>query len=96
MTTVTFNTHKFIRKLETAGFDTRQAEAMTEALAEVPDESTAATLASKQDFHALKEDINVLRLEMREIRLNLIKWMTGALIAQATVVILIYIDSLSK
>ena len=86
MTTVTFNTHKFIRKLETAGFDTRQAEAMTEALAEVLDESTSMTLASKQDIHALKEDINVLRLEMREIKVDLIKWMTGALIAQAAVV----------
>ena len=68
MTTVTFNTHKFIRKLETAGFDTRQAEAMTEALAEVLDESTSATLASKQDILALKEDISVLRLEMRELQ----------------------------
>jgi len=80
MTTVTFNTHKFIRKLETAGFNTQQAEAMTEALAEVLDESTSMTLATKQD-------INDLRLKIREIKVDLIKWMTGALIAQAAVVV---------
>jgi len=52
---------------------------MTEALAEVLDESTSMTLATKQD-------INDLRLEIREIKVDLIKWMTGALIAQAAVV----------
>ena len=86
MTTVIFNTHKFVRKLESAGFETRQAEAMTEALSEVLDESTSVTLASKQDITDLKQEINVLRLEVRELKVDLIKWMTGALIAQAAVV----------
>lgn len=90
MTAITFNTHKFIRKLETAGFETRQAEAMTEALSEVLDESTTMTLASKSDMidlrMELKKDINSLHLELRDTKVDLIKWVTGALIAQAAVV----------
>lgn len=90
MTAITFSTHKFIRKLETAGFETRQAEAMTEALSEVLDESTTMTLASKSDMidlrMELKKDINSLHLDLRDTKVDLIKWVTGALIAQAAVV----------
>ena len=80
MTAVTFNTHKFMRQLETAGFDTRQAEALTDVLAEMLDESTTLTLATKLN-------INALRQEMRQSKVELIKWITGALIAQAAVVV---------
>jgi len=32
MAAITFDTHKFVRKLEEAGFDQKQAEGLTEAM----------------------------------------------------------------
>lgn len=54
MAAVTFDTHKFIRKLESAGFDTRQAEAVADAFKEAQGE---AELATKRDIEDLRRDI---------------------------------------
>ena len=84
MTTITFDTHKFIRKLEAAGFDTTQAEAVADAFREASGE---ADLATKRDLREME-----LRLEARidkataDLKVDLIKWVTGALIAQAAVI----------
>jgi hypothetical protein len=72
MTSITFDTHKFVRKLQEAGFDEKQAEGLTEAMRAAIDESE---LVTKKD----------LQLELSPIKadLNLLKWMMGALIAIA-------------
>lgn len=72
MATITFDTHKFVRKLQEAGFDEKQAEGLTEAMRSAIDESE---LVTKKD----------LQLELSPIKadLNLLKWMMGALIAIA-------------
>ena len=72
MSTVTFDTHKFVRKLQEAGFDQRQAEGLTEAMRSAIDESE---LVTRKD----------LQIELAPVKadLNLIKWMMGALIAIA-------------
>jgi hypothetical protein len=72
MTWITFDTHKFVRKLQEAGFDEKQAEGLTEAMRAAIDESE---LVTKKD----------LQLELSPIKadLNLLKWMMGALIAIA-------------
>ena len=72
MSTITFDTHKFVRKLEEAGFDRKQAEGLSEAMRAVIDESD---LVTKKD----------LQIELAPIRadLNLLKWMIGALLALA-------------
>lgn len=72
MTTITFDTHKFVRKLQEAGFDEKQAEGLTEAMRAAIDESE---LVTKRD----------LQIELAPIKadLNLLKWMMGALIAIA-------------
>lgn len=72
MSFITFDTHKFVRKLQEAGFDEKQAEGLTEAMRAAIDESE---LVTKKD----------LQIELAPIKadLNLLKWMMGALVAIA-------------
>jgi hypothetical protein len=72
MATITFDTHKFVLKLQEAGFDQKQAEGLTEAMRAAIEESE---LVTKKD----------LQIELSPIKadLNLLKWMMGALIAIA-------------
>jgi len=72
MSTITFDTHRFVRKLQEAGFDEKQAEGLTDAMRCAIDESE---LVTKKD----------LQIELAPIKadLNLLKWMMGALIAMA-------------
>ena len=72
MATITFDTHKFVRKLQEAGFDEKQAEGLTEAMRAAIDESELVTIKDLQiELSPIKAD------------LNLLKWMMGALIAIA-------------
>lgn len=70
MASITFDTHKFIRRLKDAGVPEPQAEAMAEALRDAQGE---AELVTKQD----------LQLELAPIKadVQLIKWMLGILLA---------------
>ncbi len=72
MATITFDTHKFVRKLQEAGFDQKQAEGLTEAMRAAIDESE---LVTKRD----------LQIELAPLKadLNLLKWMMGVLVAIA-------------
>lgn len=84
MTTITFDTHKFIRRLKEAGIPESQAEAIAEAFQSASGE---AELATKRDLREME-----LRLEAKidkatsDLKVDLIKWVTGALIAQAAVI----------
>lgn len=72
MSTITFDTHKFVRRLRESGFDERQAEALTDAMqAAIAD----SELLTKRD----------LQVELAPVRadINLMKWMLGALLAVA-------------
>lgn len=72
MSTITFDTHKFVRKLKEAGFEEKQAEALTEAMQTAIHESE---LVTKQD----------LQIELAPIKadINLMKWMLGAILGLA-------------
>ena len=72
MTTITFDTHKYVRKLQEAGFDEKQAEGLTEAMRSALDESE---LVTRKD----------LQIELAPIKsdLLLVKWMIGALLGLA-------------
>ena len=63
--TVAFDTLKLARRLEAAGFPTKQAQDTAEALAE----TLTANVASPADIHAVQGDIRELGLQLRaEIR----------------------------
>jgi hypothetical protein len=79
MTAITFDTYKFIRTLKAAG---------------VPEGQGEAELATQHDIADVRRDIRELeqRLESKidkvasDLKVDLIKWVTGALIAQAAVI----------
>ena len=74
---------KFVRKLEEAGFDAKQAEAVSDALNEALNESTSLILATKQD---------IARVETKLIEhdgdFKFIKWMLGILLGDVIALIL--------
>lgn len=70
MATVTFDTHKFVRKLKEAGFDEKQAEAVSEAFRDAQSETDPLT----------KKD---LQIELGPVKSDLliVKWMLGLVFA---------------
>ena len=73
MTTITFDTLKFVERLKSAGVSEEQAKAEVEALTSALNETISVRdLATKSDLEILKAD--------------LVKWMAGLLLAKAAVV----------
>lgn len=84
MSTITFDTHKFVRTLKEAGFAETQAEALSDAIKEV---QTDNDFASKRDLKDLEQRLEAkIDKVVADLKVDLIKWMTGALIAQAAVI----------
>ena len=75
MTTMTFDTLAYSKKLRDAGIDEKQADAQALALASVLKE-TSGDVAKKQDIHSLKQDIQLLKQDF-QAQFNLLKWMVG-------------------
>lgn len=74
MSSVTFDTLKFVKKLENAGISQAQAEAIAGAQSEAFEELTKTKdLATKTDLHEMKYD--------------LLKWIVGLAFAQFALLI---------
>jgi len=78
MTTTTFDTLAYAKRLREAGVPEPQAEAQAGALADALRQN-AGELATKQDVQELRLDI---RREMAELKADLLKWVIGLFIAQ--------------
>lgn len=82
MSTITFDTLKFVKRLEAAGASSQLAEALAEAQQEVFAEALDTSLATKSDIVRLENRIE--RLEMKvESKFSLLQWMIAVLIALA-------------
>ena len=80
MATITFDTHKFIKTLESAGIPENQAEAMVKATQEsLQSAFDYRELATKGD---IKEASHALELKIERINaeITLLKWMNGLII----------------
>jgi hypothetical protein len=73
MATVTFDTLKFVERLKAAGIPEAQAKAMAEAQQEALSESVATQLATK--------------IDLAELRLDVIKWIVGLALAQISLLV---------
>ena len=76
MATITFDTHKFIRKLKDSGIPESQAEAIADAFKDAQSEAELAT----------KRDIDDLRRDMREMEQRLTVKLGGMMVAAVAVV----------
>ena len=76
MTTITFDTLKFVRKLQESGFEERQAEGIAEAFKEASGE---AELATKRDIERLEAKIDRIDIRLGG-ELTLVKWMMGLIL----------------
>jgi len=81
MSTLTFDTHEFIKTLTESGFEPRQAEAVSKAFKAASGE---ADLATKRDLDVLQMDIH---LKIAELKADTIKWMVGLSLAQVGLLI---------
>ena len=60
MTAITFDTHKFVRKLQEAGFDQTQAEGLTDAMRAAKGETEFVTRRGLQiELAPLRADLNL-------------------------------------
>jgi len=82
MTTITFDTLKFVERLEKAGMSRDQATAFSEAQKAAFAEALDTSLATKHDIEALRTDIAKLDARISG-ELILVKWMLGVVIAIA-------------
>jgi len=87
MSTITFDTLKFVEKLKAAGISDAQAKAESEALQGVLAEALDSQLATKNDLIKLDQrldgiDAKIDRMDAKMSgELTLLKWMLGILIA---------------
>lgn len=82
MTTITFDTQELVHELESNGFTRQQSETVVSVLKKAQGE-----LATKDDLHRETESLRLdIKVSLSELKVELIKWVTGALIAQAAVI----------
>ena len=91
MTTITFDTHDFVKKPKEAGFSEEQAETLTNL-----QKITASTTLeqARHDYHlddlATKRDSNEgqlkLQKEIAETKADLVKWVVAVGLLQITII----------
>jgi hypothetical protein len=70
------DTHKLIAKLQQRGFSAQEAEGITEAIKEID----AAGLATK-------EDVQLLRQEIRDLKISLIQWIISIQLGYGAIIV---------
>lgn len=95
MTTTTFDSLGYVRKLEEAGFTRQQAETQAEAMREQLeaqrtalqmtldkyDEASRRELATKGDVQDVRLEIEKVRAEVEKVKYDLLKWQIGLAVA---------------
>ena len=84
MATITFDTLKFVRKLQESGFAEKQAEGIAEAF---KDASGEAELATKRDIERLEGKMDRIETKLSG-ELTLVKWMMGLILGGVVALIM--------
>ena len=77
---IAFDTHRFVKRLTENGFTEKQAEVLADEQVNLLN----SNLATKQDIISLE---GRLKVEIANIKTELLKWMIGAMIAQAGLIV---------
>jgi hypothetical protein len=91
MSSLSFDTHEFVKKLKDAGFSEEQAEAITDlqkatasnTLEQARHDYELDNLATKRD---LRETELRLELKIAETKADLIRWVVGVGLLQITII----------
>lgn len=85
MSTTTFDTFKFVERLEKAGVTRELASALVEAQRESLAEAVDTTLATKADIREVRDDLVKIdrRMDGLDAKFDKLTWMMGILIALA-------------
>jgi len=83
MSTITFDTLKFVERLEKAGASRELASALAEAQREAFAEALDTALATKTDICSERDDVVKVerRMDAVDAKLDTLQWMTGIVIA---------------
>lgn len=84
MTTITFDTLKFVEKLKAAGVPESQAKAEAEALQEA---LGTAEVATKRDIERVESQLREMKAEING-KLTLVQWMLALIVAAELVPLL--------
>ena len=83
MATITFDTHKFIKDLESAGVPPLQAEAFVRAQQEILSQALDSTLATRTDIERIERKLIEFEGEFKAI-----KWMLGIIVGGVVMLVL--------
>ncbi len=85
MAALALDTHALVKELKAAGFDDRQAEAVTRVFASTRD---AFDLATKADLRELELRLEAkIAMTVSDAKAEIIKWMFGVIGVQTLVII---------
>lgn len=76
---ITFDTLKFVRRLENAGFEQKKAEAITHAVSDVFEENLGDSMFTKADGKLMLAEIDN---KMSKLETRMVFWVVGLLLAQ--------------
>lgn len=84
---IAFDTHQFVKNLTGSGFTEKQAEALAKEQVQLLN----SNLATKVDIQAVKAALETVKAELEAkieaSKVDLLKWMVMAMIAQATLIV---------
>ena len=83
MASITFDTHKFIKDLESAGVPPLQAEAFVRAQQEILSQALDSTLATRTDVERIERKLIEFEGEFKAI-----KWMLGIIVGGVVMLVL--------
>ncbi len=85
MSTITFDTLKYVKQLESAGVSAAQAEAFVVAQRDILSDVLETQLATKADIRLVRDDIVKVerRMDGLDAKFDKLSWMLGILIALA-------------
>ena len=83
MTTITFDTHQFVKTLQTKGFNSDQAEGIVEIMQEA---QNSADLATKKDLFQLELKMAAIDMKISDTKTELVKWVVSVGILQMALI----------
>jgi hypothetical protein len=90
MSAFNFDSLAQVLRLEKVGFPREQSVAIVQSQQEMFEHAAVHTLATKSDLVGLRLEMSELRAELRQVmvetKTDIIKWVTGLMLAQAAVV----------